>query len=158
MQGMVGYHLRNPNSPAGFIQNCNDAPWVCTYPAVLDPTKYPAYMAPKQMLLRPQRAVNLVLATPKMTFDQLVDLKLNTGVEAAERFLDDLLKAIDRYPDSLALEAAKVPRQWDRKTDAESRGAILFTKWFDKLSGSIFAVPWSLEKKEVLPVKTGEFR
>jgi len=139
------------NPPAGFIQNCNDAPWVCTYPPVLDPAKYPAYMAPKSMLLRPQRAVNLVLANPVMTFDQLVDLKLNTGVEAAERFLDDLLKAVDGYPEPVAVEAAQVLRLWDRKTDAGSKGAILFAKWFDKLSYTMFETHWSLDHPVTTP-------
>jgi acyl-homoserine-lactone acylase len=43
------------NPPAGFLQNCNDAPWVCTYPPVLKPADYPAWLAPKSMLLRPHR-------------------------------------------------------------------------------------------------------
>lgn len=139
------------NPPAGFIQNCNDAPWVCTYPPVLNPADYPAYIAPQSMLLRPQRAVNLVLANPGLSFEQLVTLKMDTGVEAADRFLDDLLRAVDEYPDTAAIKAAEVLKAWDRKTDAGSKGAVLFTKWFDKLSHTIFEIPWSPEHPVTTP-------
>ncbi len=139
------------NPPAGFIQNCNDAPWVCTWPPVLDPTKYPDYMAPQTMYLRPQRAVNMIKDNHSITFDQLIGYKLNTGIEAADRFLDDLLAAVERYPDSVALEAATVLKAWDRKTDAESKGAILFTKWMDILDYRIFASPWDPKNPVTTP-------
>lgn len=76
---------------------------------------------------------------------------MNTGVEAADRFLDDLLKAVEKYPDTLALYPAAVLRKWDRKTDADSKGAVLFTKWFDKLSHTIFEIPWSPEHPITTP-------
>jgi acyl-homoserine-lactone acylase len=33
-----------------------------------------------------------------ISFDELISYKLNTGVEAAERFLDDLIAAVNKYP------------------------------------------------------------
>jgi acyl-homoserine-lactone acylase len=131
------------NPPAGFVQNCNDAPWVCTYPPVLQPSDYPAWLAPQSMLLRPQRSVNMILDHPRISFEQLIELKMNTGVEAAYRFLDDLLKAVDLYPDTLALKAAAVLKSWDRKTDAGSKGAVLFTRWFDKLPYTSIETQWT---------------
>jgi len=117
--------LLNPAS--GFIQNCNDPPWTCTIPTELDPARYPAYMSPQMMLLRPQRAVSLIRDNPSISFDQLVDYKLNTGMEAADRFLDELLNAVKKYPDSITTDAATVLSAWDRKTEVNSRGAVLFT-------------------------------
>ena len=120
----------NPGS--GFVQNANDAPWTCTYPPVLKPENFPAYMSPREVMdLRPQRAVNLVKDDASITFDELVAYKLNTGMEAADRFLDDLLAAVRQYPDATAEKAAAVLRAWDKTTDAGSRGAVLFAKWFD---------------------------
>jgi acyl-homoserine-lactone acylase len=139
------------NPPEGFLQNCNDAPWVCTYPPVLKPSDYPAWLAPQSMLLRPQRSVNMILACPKISFEQLISIKMNTGVEAADRFLDDLLKAVELYPDTLAVKAAEVLKAWDRKTDAGSKGAVLFTRWFDKLSYPIFETHWTLEHPVTTP-------
>lgn len=131
------------NPPAGFIQNCNDAPWVSTYPPVLDPADYPAYIAPESMLLRPQRAANLIRRNSSISFEQLISIKMDSGMEAADRFMDDLLAAVQKYPDSIANEAASVLQCWDGKTDKESRGAVLFGTWFDKLRGSDFAVSWN---------------
>lgn len=140
------------NPPAGFIQNCNDPPWTCTYPTVLDPKKYPAYMAPSgSMFLRPQRAVNMIKDNPSVTFDQLIDYKLNTGMESADRFLDDLLAAVKNDPDSLVQKAAAILKKWDRKTNADSRGAVLFTLWWDEIRNNMFSVPWNKEEPVTTP-------
>jgi acyl-homoserine-lactone acylase len=138
----------NPSS--GFLQNCNDPPWNCTYPAVLDPEKYPAYMAPRGMGLRPQRAVNLVRKHEKLSFDDLIEIKLNTGIESADRFLDDLLAAAGKSSDQNVRDAVRVLKAWDRKAESGSKGALLFAAWWDQVNYSLFKVPWSPD----LPVTT----
>ncbi|GAB4017439.1 acylase [Spirosoma koreense] len=132
------------NPSTGFVQNANDAPWSCTYPAVLNPQSFPAYLSPVGMplRLRPQRSINLVKDDASITFEELVNDKLNTGMEAADRFLDDLLAAIDPQADPVALEAASVLKAWDRTTNADSKGAILFTAWFDQFKPGMAAVGW----------------
>jgi acyl-homoserine-lactone acylase len=130
------------NPQTGFVQNCNDAPWTCTCPQVLDPSDFPPYMSSHWMGWRPQRAINMIKDNNSVTFSQLVDYKLNTGMEVADRFLDDLLKAVEKYPDSLTLQAAGVLIKWDRKTDCKSRGAILFAQWWDQVNTSMFEVKW----------------
>ena len=132
--------LLNPES--GFIQNCNDPPWTCTYPAILNPTKFPAYFAPKGMGLRPQRAVNLIKDNGAITFDQLVGYKLNTGMEAADRFLGDLLDAAAKSTDTLVIKSADILRRWDRKTEADSRGAVLFAEWWNGIRNTLFEKQW----------------
>lgn len=138
------------NPPSGFLQNCNDAPWVCTYPPVLKPGNYPLYMAPLGTYWRPQRAINMVRNNPSISFDQLVDYKLNTGMEVADRFLDDLLSCVKQFPDPEAEKAASVLKSWDRKTESDSRGAILFEAWRDQI-GNNFEVPWSQENPVTTP-------
>ena len=130
------------NPLTGFVQNANDAPWTCTYPIVLKPGNFPSYMAPEVMQLRPQRAVNMIKDNTSVTFDELIADKMNTGMEAADRFMDDLLVAVKRYPDSMAVKAASVLQRWDKSTEATSRGAILFASWFDKLRDTMFAKSW----------------
>ena len=139
------------NPKTGFVQNANDPPWTCTYPVALDPEKYPAYMAPVGMGLRPQRAVNMLKNDASISFDELVGYKLNTEMEAAHRFLDDLLAAINQYPDSLALQAAGILKSWDKATNADSRGAILFEQWYSKLNGASVAKQWSLAEPVTTP-------
>jgi acyl-homoserine-lactone acylase len=128
------------NPPAGFIQNCNDGPWVSTYPSELDPSLFPSYMASHSMTLRPQRALNLIRKNPSISFDQLIGYKMDSGMEAADRFLDDLLNAVRQFPNPEALEAARVLENWDGKTNAGSTGAVLFARWFDMLGSSGFEI------------------
>jgi acyl-homoserine-lactone acylase len=141
------------NPPSGFVQNANDAPWSCTYPVVLNPETFPAYMSPIGMplRLRPQRSINLVKDDASISFDELVGYKLNTGLESADRFLDDLLTAVDQHPDSLAQQAATVLKAWDKTTNRDSKGGILFTAWFDQFRPNMAAVGWDPERPSSTP-------
>jgi acyl-homoserine-lactone acylase len=130
------------NPPAGFLQNCNDAPWVCTFPSVLDPGKFPSNMAPLGTYWRAQRTINMIKDDPSISFDELAGYKLNTEMEVADRFLNDLLSAVDKYPGPEALEAAAILKAWDRKTDSGSKGAILFATWWNEVRGDMFEVEW----------------
>jgi acyl-homoserine-lactone acylase len=64
--------------------------------------------------------------------------------------LDDLFIAVDKYPDTTAVKAAAILKAWDKKTDAASKGALLFSGWFEKMTPAMFAIPWN--RKE--PVST----
>lgn len=131
----------NPGS--GFVSNCNDAPWTCTEPMVLDPADFPPYMSSAGTFLRPQRAVNMIKADTSITFEELVNYKHDTRMEAAIRFLDDLLVAVEKHPDIKASAAAQILGRWDMKTECDSRGAVLFAAWWDLVRSNMFAVPWS---------------
>lgn len=139
------------NPSTGFVQNANDPPWTCTYPPVLDPTNFPAYISPIKMALRPQRAVKLIKDDMAITFDDLVDYKLNTGIEAADRFMDDLLEAIKKHPDPMAQRGAAVLQTWDKATNADSKGGVLFTQWFDKINETMFMIPWDSDQPLTTP-------
>jgi acyl-homoserine-lactone acylase len=139
------------NPPTGFVQNANDPPWTSTYPIALHPKDFPAYMSPLGMDLRPQRAVNLIRNDDSITFDELVSYKMNTGMEAAERFLDDLLAAVKQYPDTTAKRAVAILQNWDKATNADSRGAVLFARWFEMLRPQMLSIPWSLEHPVTTP-------
>jgi len=139
------------NPSTGFVQNANDAPWTSTYPMVLKAENFPSYMAPKSTPLRPQRAINQIKDDASITFEELVAYKLNTGMEAADRFLDDLLAAVKKYPDTVAQRAAAVLQQWDKATNVDSRGAVLFARWSDMLRDSMFSNPWNPEQPITTP-------
>ena len=143
------------NPETGFVQNANDAPWTATYPLMLNSEDYPAYMSPKPEELpasfRAQRAINLIKDDDSISFEELVDYKLDTGMEVAERLLDDLLAVVEQYPDPVAVEAAAVLRNWDGETNTDSKGAVLFARWIDKLGNDMYAVPWSIENPVTTP-------
>ncbi|SEM84605.1 acyl-homoserine-lactone acylase [Mucilaginibacter gossypiicola] len=140
--------LKNPAS--GWLQNSNDPPWTVTLPRELDKNRYPAYIAPDVMPLRSQRAVNMLMADSSITFDHLVDYKLSTHVELADRLLDDLLAAIDTTSSPILWEAKQVLAKWDRKSDGDSRGMTLFYAWAMQTNID-YTTPWDRNNPNTTP-------
>ena len=130
--------------PSGWLQNTNDPPWTTTFPRAIAPDNYPAYMAPRgPMDLRSQRSAKMLLEDEKISFDELMQYKHSTQVELADRILDDLIPAA-RQGSEKARRAAEVLATWDRKVDADSRGAVLFAFWKQAMDADrLFAKPWS---------------
>jgi acyl-homoserine-lactone acylase len=139
------------NPPAGFVQNANDGPWISTYPPVLKAGDFPGYMSPEGMRLRPQRAVNMIFNDRSVTFEELVNYKLNTGVEAADRFLDDLAMAVKLHPDPVAEKAIDILNKWDKTTEVSSKGGVLFGNWFSNMGNAMFSIPWDPAKPLTTP-------
>lgn len=114
--------------PAGYHQNANEPPWDVTAPAI-DRTKFASYIAPDGLALPQMRVLrSLKLITePSVSYAQLVERKHSTRMELADRVLPDLIEASRGIS-----EAARVLSKWDRTTDVDSRGAVLFQLWVDR--------------------------
>ncbi len=145
--------LKNPET--GWVQNANDPPWTSTIPMALNPRDYPSYMAPQwRISFRPQRAIRMMMEDSSITFDELVDYKLSTRSELADRILDDLFAAIDKSNSPKAKEARAVLEKWDRQADADSKGTLLFYLWASKFNigdPSNYTVKWSMEHPNTTP-------
>lgn len=134
--------------PSGWLQNANDPPWTTTFPQVLSPDDYPAYMAPRgPMSLRSQQSARMLANDPSITFEELIEYKHSTDSLLAHRLLDDLLpqaaQAAQTQEDPNLLEAVAVLSAWDGQTQADSRGAVLFLRWAETLGlNHLFAQPW----------------
>ncbi len=113
----------------GWLQNANDPPWTATIPVSLNPMKYPGYIAPRFMHFRAQSSAHMLSDDASVTFDELVADKHSTRSELADRILDELVLAARRSGNAGARKAADVLAAWDRRTDANSRGAVLFAAW-----------------------------
>jgi acyl-homoserine-lactone acylase len=114
--------------PSGWHQNANEPPWMMTEPR-LDRTAFPAYVAPTGEALpqmRTLRSLRMITEHPKISYQQLLDKKHSTRMELADRILPDLLKAAG------GTDAARVLAKWDRQTDIDSRGAVLFQLFVDR--------------------------
>jgi acyl-homoserine-lactone acylase len=114
--------------PSGWHQNANEPPWMMTEPR-LDRTAFPAYVAPTGEALpqmRTLRSLRMITEHPKISYQQLLDKKHSTRMELADRILPDLLKAAG------GTDAARVLAKWDRQTDVDSRGAVLFQLFVDR--------------------------
>ncbi len=115
--------------PAGWNQNANEPPWDVTVPP-LDRTKYAPYVAPTGEALpqmRVLRSRRMITEDPKISYQQLIAKKHSTRMELADRILPDLLKAAGGRTD-----AARVLEKWDRMTDGDSRGGVLFQMFVEK--------------------------
>ena len=141
--------------PSGWLQNANDPPWTTTFPPVLNPDKFPAYMAPRRMSFRAQRSARMLMEDERISFEEMIRYKHSTRVELADRILDDLAAAVGKHGGDKARRAMAVLEAWDRCTEADSRGAVLFQSLFEELTvrsgkSGPFAVAWN----ETSPLKT----
>jgi len=144
--------VKNPIN--GWLQNANDPPWTSTIPLTLNPNDYPGYMAPQSMAFRPQRSARMLIEDESITFDELVEYKLSTRLEFADRILDDLFAAIDASDSKKAKEAKIVLEKWDREANADSKGMLLFYSWASKFNvwkKSNYSEQWSIDKPNTTP-------
>ncbi|AXT50582.1 acylase [Aquimarina sp. BL5] len=144
--------VKNPVN--GWLQNANDPPWTSTIPMSLNPNDFPGYMSPQSMSFRPQRSARMLIEDESITFDELVDYKLSTHLEFADRILDDLFIAIDASDSELAKRAKIVLQNWDRTADADSKGMLLFYSWAQKFNvwnDTNYKEKWNIDKPNTTP-------
>ena len=145
---------RVTDPPAGFIQNTNDAPWFPSWPTPIRASDYPPYLAPvdEPESMRAQNALKMIAENEKITFDKLVELKLNTRSILADRTVPELVEAAKGDADPEVQAAVKLLSGWDRFYSADSRAALLFEEWAALFAGPRFtgvanyAVPFSADK------------
>jgi acyl-homoserine-lactone acylase len=142
---------RVTDPPGGFVQNTNDPPWVASWPATLKPEDYPAYLAPRTPeSFRAQNSVKMMAEHDGLTLEGFRDLKLSTQALMADRVLPELLPLALAHSDPGVRAAAQLLAQWDRRFDANSRGALLFEEWARLFAGNNFSgqanyrEPWSM--------------
>ncbi|MGE0554938.1 MAG: penicillin acylase family protein [Gemmatimonadales bacterium] len=136
--------------PSGWLQNTNDPPWSSSYPMVLDPGRYPPYVAPVTMSIRNRWSIQLMRADSSFTFDELVALKHTTRIPLADLVVPELVALARADGRDRALRAADVLEAWDRQALAASRGAVLFIEFVRRWAppgrrGDLFRVPWSAD-------------
>lgn len=143
--------IANPGS--GWLQNANDPPWSATVPFRIQPKDYPLALSSSRIGLRAQRSIEMITAQEVLTFADVERFKLSTRLLLADRVFEDLEQAVGRHGSSLAREALVVLQSWDRNTDNDSRGAVLFVAWAehagfgsDEASGSLYRVDWQPDR------------
>jgi len=119
----------NPHS--GWLQNSNGAPWYMTLP-ILEKNQYPQNMTADVTNNRELQSLRMLASRSRMSFAELIAAKHSTHSLAADQLLDDLLSIAPASNDPLVHQAAAIWHRWDRQFLAESRGARLFSLWFEK--------------------------
>ena len=141
------------DAKSGWLQNANDPPWTTTIPLELNRHDYPSYMSRNFMHFRAQRSARMAYEDKKITFDELLSYKMDTRMELADRLLDDLVEAATESDDIMLNKASRVLQNWDRCTNNDSKGAVLFKEWVD-VSGFKIDKPESVSYTHLtLPTK-----
>jgi len=141
--------------PSHWLHNANDPPWSASAPPLQDADAFPQYFAPRGMSLRAQRSARLIAEDPRVSFAELLQYKHSTRMELADRVLDPLLAQAPQGS-AAAREAAAVLRRWDRRTQADSRGALLFMAWAEDMGfldgdETLYAQPWNPQQPWTTP-------
>ena len=135
----------------GWVQSANDPPWTSTLPQLLNPGDFPAYLAPSRVRFRAQRSVRMLEQERQVSFESLGRYKHSTRMEVADRILDELTAAVGRGASDLTRQAVGVLGGWDRRAEAESRGAVLFAEWVRTLGAGMFTTPWQAQAPLTTP-------
>ena len=135
----------------GWVQSANDPPWTSTLPQLLNPGDFPAYLAPSRVRFRAQRSVRMLEQDRQVSFESLGRYKHSTRMEVADRILDELTAAVGRGASDLTRQAVGVLGGWDRRAEAESRGAVLFAEWVRTLGAGMFTTPWQAQAPLTTP-------
>ena len=134
------------NPPSGYMHNCNVSPFGMMKDSPLVPEKYVSYIynatrtAPRHQ--RAEMMTDLLDAASKVTLDQAIDIEFSPQVYHAELWQARLSKVIAITPEvtvtggvarpgsnSLSPDGRAVMdliRGWNRRSDAESEGALAF--------------------------------
>lgn len=138
---------------SGWLQNANDPPWTTTFPPAIKAENYPSYMAPRgPMDFRAQSSAKMLAEDESISLEEMIAYKHSTHMELAERILDDLIPAAQKQGDELARRAAHVLAAWDRKANANSKGAVLFNFWVDNLDlDKAFSTVWQERSPRTTP-------
>ncbi|HEY9849853.1 MAG TPA: acylase [Leptolyngbyaceae cyanobacterium] len=139
--------------PSGWLQNANDPPWTTTFPVAIDRNNYPAYIAPKErMSFRAQRSARMLAEDERISLSEMIQYKHSTLMELAERLLDDLIPLARKSSSAKVRQAAEILNAWNRKADANSRGAVLFAAWAEEMDfDRAFAKPWNVNSPYSTP-------
>ena len=137
--------LLNPRG--GYIQNANNPPSFVSVRDPIDMSSFPRYFERGPLALRPQLALELLESQSTFGVDDVIRAKYDTRMLLASRVLPSLLEAVRMSGDApaLARTGADVLAAWDGRVAAESRGAVLFQRFWDAYARRLrqpFARPW----------------
>jgi acyl-homoserine-lactone acylase len=151
--------LANPKG--GYIQNCNDAPWYVNLREQLNPDLYPPNLTGDGLGFRGQFSLKLLDAASNLDLQQIIEYKFDDRILVAERVIPELMELVEeqmpQHPEwKTALDVLK---EWDGRASAESRGALLFSRWWDEYCQAAkpaFKVNWNANEPLTTPRGIGD--
>ena len=136
---------------SGFLQNCNDPPWMAAGELTLDPDAYVHVPTPAVPSLRALRSLELLGEPGLLGRNEIVAHKHDTRVTLADHVLDHLLASAREARRPTLAEPIRVLEGWDRHCAVDSRGAAVFVRWAHAMeqgpanweNGGLVAGPWT---------------
>jgi acyl-homoserine-lactone acylase len=139
--------VRNPKG--GYVHNENDSPHFTNVREPINLANKHPNMERPVLRLRSQLALQLIDHDTKLTLEDVVRLKHSYRMLLADRVKPDLIRAVESTQHSSEIGAAlELLRQWDNTTSPNSRGAVLFSMWWQRYAPTAdrfqpFANPWT---------------
>ena len=131
--------LLNPHS--GFIQNCNNPPWLSTVNSGLQPLDPAPYyllsvvkpeIGQEDLNPRGERLLKVLAQDKKFTLDEMKALAYDTYVVPADVIVPFLARALEKQPetaDSKVREAVEILMKWDRRSAPDSIAQTYLYFW-----------------------------
>jgi acyl-homoserine-lactone acylase len=126
-------HVLNPRG--GYIHNENGSPHFTNVRQRIDTTNaYSSFEKPR-LSLRGQLAIETIDRDEKVSLEDVIRMKHTYKMLLADRVKPDLVAALkpilatDVFPDAVALL-----ERWDNTAASDSRGALLFERWWERYS------------------------
>jgi acyl-homoserine-lactone acylase len=135
------------NPPHGYMHNCNVTPFAMMKDSPLTPEKYSQYPyiynatreAPRHQ--RGEMMTELLHAADKVTLEQAIDITFNPQVYHAELWQARLKQAWEKAPENSrsadARQVYELIQKWNRRSEAESEGALAFYAFKKGLSADL---------------------
>lgn len=148
------------NPRGGYIMNSNNPPRFVSLRDPIDMSRYPRSFERGPLALRPQLALTMIEERQRFSPDDVIRLKYNTRMLLAERVKRGVIDAVTADADAPqeARDGAAVLEAWDDRVAADSRGAVLFERFWEKystLTRTPFETSWQEENPARTPVGIG---
>jgi acyl-homoserine lactone acylase PvdQ len=158
------------NPVSGFLQNCNNPPWVCTRNSGLKPLQPTSYYlrvkplpdAGEEVLnTRGERLFQVLGENKKFTVDEMTRLGFDTHVMSTDVIVPLLQRAYDgQIPEKDVAEALHDVRNWDGSSSKESTAYTYIHYWGEAyeqmFSKGSFARFLGYERKKVVDINSPE--
>ena len=147
--------LHNPKG--GYLHNENDPFHFTNLNEILLPENFPANYPKPRLRQRSQHSLNLIHNDEKYSLEEVVDLKHSMGMLLADQIKGDLVSLVKASkPRKDYKKAIRQLEKWDNTVRPESRGGVLFERWFIEYRDRTedverFVVPWSFDQPMETP-------
>lgn len=144
------------NPPGGYIQNANNPPAFVSLRNPIDMSRYPESFERGPLGLRPQLALDMLERKDVFSVEDVIRLKYDTRMLLAERVKRDVIAAVAAAADAPeeARAGAAALEAWDDRVSADSRGAVLFQRFWERYSSAVrspYTTPWQASNPATTP-------